>query len=1512
LLRGITGAGLGACRAVVQVIGGGWEFESEATLATHGKLHPLCFVAPSAAARGRGGDTRVPGSGMTPARLHVCLTAGNVWGEGGVNQLWSAAQLGATWQSLFSRASASTIPQLVAGEGVVGGLDNTVLLQALLRQALSDHPLLATHALRLLDLHFCQQPIVLRHLVATSIGQDGVSHWPASSRDAASEAWTGVCDSADQEDGAGVLRELAVLLRAAASNEAASANTTTGHTGSSGTIWVKLMEVASRVLAAEGVSSPQFSDHGRGQGRSGRHMARWHKALGELREPLEALQGVLGEAHAAAAPEDPQREEEMRQAGWLCRQLLRRLREEQAGGPRLPREGASQAGGEYTACAVALLREDAWHACLQTLGVERLEVQMANGRRRVALAMSQAQAAAEQQLRPRGTAAASSPASGASAAAGSDVSARLADVGASVRRRLLRRGGAAQAPVTGTSGKRVGRNGGVATQRVRLSLGWVRRVVQTLGLMRETADGDTAWGALETIREGLQEGLRGGWGGEEHRDAAARVRRDGALDVALVYLSHGCPQTCESSLRLAVALLEGCCAPELDALHATLCFPGGPAPRHVERLCGRLHGEVAQAAAVAAALRQVGHARWWSWDERGVRQAGAECAVREEDTEGLGWRPDGVGQGGSSSGEGGAGSGRSEGVAGGSGRGDWSEERGRSGRLPAGPWRSVRGCSRLARVHEVREALSRLRLVLRLLRLLVRGNHRGMQALLQAQPQSRCSQDLVSDVLRAIHAVQPAVAENLLMGGAAELPALKLELWRTLTALLPDTEGGAGCRLAAAELPQLASLLLASVRTGMLPLGDSLAAPPYLLVADVLAPVLAMPAPRGLCGASNAAVCCTIKVAMLELLAGLLEGREGAHAAALVAPRLSLSSMQVEMRAVYSLLSRLRECTSEDEQRHLLGALLLPAGCTPSPPPGAAHTPLDEHKLARDADPVSTPQAVCALLLREAAGYRRVLALLEMHGEGRHVGRTEGGGAAELLQQMEHKAPEMFRFYTSLTAFVELCAPDGTLHRVVFPVPMCCTAMLQDPRQRAAAERRARELGGGGVVAGAGWGAASHAAMARDCSELEDPRKRAAAFMRLARLISFDLRRHVAGRGSCCGQPLLRRAMRAGAAGALTLPVLICCLLVASRGLEGKEAEHVGAAQFEWAIPVMSVGHLACAVMAMLRHWIEDGPMIARARSLALQATRPRHVATAHEVQDGAPSSMAVARALLQCPRAQVLTAAAVLSLLGMLLSPLWYALHLVLLWVEVALAHASSQLLCQAFCRGLPLLLAALGLALALVIAAAFGAYAWFPVQLAEAWRGASCTFPSEEAGGCSAADGGAVTLFQAVAALAPSLFLGRDLLQMMDPGLGEGAPSQWRLTPPTPLEDATRQASMVYAAGVSLILQLIFVGGVTAIMVEALAAERAFREAVDALAHRQCAVCGLARAEVQAGGGGHTLEDHMRSVHNPWHYVSYLVYLEKKKCEEYTWLEAQVVDQLNRGSYDFLPTLHYWHLKS
>lgn len=69
------------------------------------------------------------------------------------------------------------------------------------------------------------------------------------------------------------------------------------------------------------------------------------------------------------------------------------------------------------------------------------------------------------------------------------------------------------------------------------------------------------------------------------------------------------------------------------------------------------------------------------------------------------------------------------------------------------------------------------------------------------------------------------------------------------------------------------------------------------------------------------------------------------------------------------------------------------------------------------------------------------------------------------------------------------------------------------------------------------------------------------------------------------------------------------------------------------------------------------------------------------------------------------------------------------------------------------------------------------------------------------------------------------------------------------------------------------------------------------------RCFVCGLEVSTFERRGGGGGFQTHIRSEHNLWHFLFFLVRLQETPVTEYTGPEAFVAEALGRSDFGFLP---------
>lgn len=111
------------------------------------------------------------------------------------------------------------------------------------------------------------------------------------------------------------------------------------------------------------------------------------------------------------------------------------------------------------------------------------------------------------------------------------------------------------------------------------------------------------------------------------------------------------------------------------------------------------------------------------------------------------------------------------------------------------------------------------------------------------------------------------------------------------------------------------------------------------------------------------------------------------------------------------------------------------------------------------------------------------------------------------------------------------------------------------------------------------------------------------------------------------------------------------------------------------------------------------------------------------------------------------------------------------------------------------------------------------------------------------------------------------------------------------------------IFDMSVFIIINIIGLNVILGIIVDTFSNLREEKRALLENLASECFICSRKRYEFESAGGGY--EEHIKSQHNMYYYLYYIMHLRAKDPNEYSGHESFVVDQLyNQGSSEFFPT--------
>lgn len=102
-------------------------------------------------------------------------------------------------------------------------------------------------------------------------------------------------------------------------------------------------------------------------------------------------------------------------------------------------------------------------------------------------------------------------------------------------------------------------------------------------------------------------------------------------------------------------------------------------------------------------------------------------------------------------------------------------------------------------------------------------------------------------------------------------------------------------------------------------------------------------------------------------------------------------------------------------------------------------------------------------------------------------------------------------------------------------------------------------------------------------------------------------------------------------------------------------------------------------------------------------------------------------------------------------------------------------------------------------------------------------------------------------------------------------------------------------------LIVNLIITAIISGIIIDTFSALRTEQEEIDEDTKNRCFICNIDREEFDRLNID--FDSHIKQYHNMWHYVWFLMYLERKNRDDFTGQEAYIWNMYNTNNIAFFP---------
>ncbi|KAK3256398.1 hypothetical protein CYMTET_34467, partial [Cymbomonas tetramitiformis] len=794
-------------------------------------------------------------------------------------------------------------------------------------------------------------------------------------------------------------------------------------------------------------------------------------------------------------------------------------------------------------------------------------------------------------------------------------------------------------------------------------------------------------------------------------------------------------------------------------------------------------------------------------------------------------------------------------------------------------------------------ALSRRPGVLRLMQLFMEGQHSSMQRLMHEQAHCMQSYDLVSAVANVLDELQLRTQE-LIMDGAPHVLLLMIQAFHTLTECVqgpcPQNQQLLSASNLTKTINNMMRLLLPDRYEAVWSTAEML---PFNIY---IRPLLfddwgcTVPIPR---------LCSYLRTSILHTLKAVLEGG-GRHIAVMVLQKLHLTNLQDQMLSIFNVLHE-RDAAS----RNLCAAManasesdqLLDEGLWRAPCKGTWPASRGAEDIAGSAGEWVAPQPghgmheIDALEEHAQIGVKEVL-----HKEGYHYisllkmlmlfDEAHFEVVSSMLKHMKSTVPTVHAFFENMVASVEVKHLD-TVQKAFFPMPEQCSVVRQDgPWVREMEQRFVR--------------------MTHTSTQ-----EKAHSFQQIAQIGAFQ----TAYLYSLLMEKRTRILLRHRSV-IVNMPFWLSCLICTVLALFHDQEGSVGP-DFKFkldpdkiVIAMLGVLHVVATALALCKYVYVDAPgMLCEIKHRSLQnlqrETKFRRKAnrkltveelqTTHQKAAGEASTWYTQFVELLAADSRFLVdlASLLASLLAFFTSPFLFVFHLTLFF-----QNPNGKNILRAVTNVGGKIASTLLLGILLVVIFAFISFLCFQTRLRNAYDDSGCTF--EDVGDDEECTTEQVTLFQVVTTHLQSAFLGIGIFNLFDPKAASNSPSVWRVAVPSFFGDGEIQYQNLHVVLFAIIWQMVLVNIVTGLIIDSFLQIRLVEKECEEEAQQKCYVCSLERMEMELK---HKLSfrEHIRSVHNPWSYIAYLLYLANKDTEKLSAIETFVQQQLEEGLVEWIPIL-------